>query len=65
MYDSMISSLINHAYLICKMDKNSKECKVAWDQIEDVMRSKRKPPPPKKPVPIDKDIELSQREYDI
>jgi hypothetical protein len=65
MYYAMISNLINNAYLICKIDKNSKECKVAWDQVEDVMRSKRNPPPPKKPAPIDKDIELSQREYDI
>lgn len=66
MYDSLISRLINRAYMICKINKDSQECKVAWDQVEDVMRSgKRKPPPPKKPAPVDKDLELSQREYDI
>jgi len=64
MYDTLVSRLINRAYLICLIDKNSQECKVAWDQVEDVMRSK-KPPPPKKPAQVDKDLELSQREYDI
>jgi hypothetical protein len=66
MYDALISRLINRAYMICQINKDSQECKVAWDYVEDVMKStKRKAPPPKKPAPVDKDHELSQREYDI
>lgn len=65
MYDSLISSLINRAYIICKPNKTSQECKVAWDQVEDVMRSGKRKPPPSKTPPVDKDLELMEREYDI
>ena len=59
MYIHMYELSVHRAYLICQVNKNSQECKVAWD----VMKSrKRRHPPPKKPTPVDKDLELSQRE---
>lgn len=64
MYDSLIHRLINRANFICQLNNKSQECKVAWDQVEDVMKSRKKPPPKKMP-PVDKDLELSEREYDI
>lgn len=64
MYDALIQRLINRAFLICQRRENSQECKVAWDQVEDLVRASRKKAPPKKPF-IDKDLELSQREYDV
>lgn len=64
MYDALLFRLINRAHIICVDRKNSQECKVAWDQVEDVARARRtrKVPPPQK---IDRDKELSEREYDI
>jgi len=45
MYDALISRLIHRAHLICKINKDSKECISAWNHIEKVMKQ----PPPKKP----------------
>lgn len=66
MYEALLQRLVNRAFLICKNNRHSQECKVAWDQIDDVVRSHRKRRhPPQKPKPVDTDLELSQREYDI
>lgn len=65
MYEVLLKRLVDRAFMICQSNKHSLECKIAWDQVDDVIKSKRmrKPPPPQKP--IDRDAELSIREYDI
>lgn len=57
---------IKHAQLICHGHEDTQECKVAWDQVEDVQRAVRKQREKIKfiPTPIDYDDELSKREYD-
>lgn len=64
MYEVLLKRLVNRAFMICRNDKQSQECKIAWDQVDDVIKSARmrKPPPQK---PIDRDAELSIREYDL
>lgn len=64
MYDVLLKRLVDRAFMICQINKHSLDCKIAWDQVDDVIKSKRmKKPPPQKPA--DRDAELSIREYDI
>ena len=62
---------IKHAQLICHGHEDTQECKVAWDQVEDVQRAVRKQREKIKFIQLDQttwidiDEELSKREYDV
>ncbi len=51
---------IKHAKLICPGYEDTKECRIAWDRVEDIQKAINK----KKDVQCEID-ELSCREYDI
>ena len=56
---------IKHAQLICHGHEDTQECKVAWDQVEDVQRAVRKQREKINYVYRDLDQELADREYDV
>ena len=52
--EQMLAQKINHAQLICFGHTDTKECRVAWDQVEEYVRAirvvnKKKHPPQKLP----------------
>jgi hypothetical protein len=59
---------IKHANLICHGYEDTKECKVAWDRVEDIQKAinkkKEHHPPSKSSLQCEID-ELACREYDI
>lgn len=58
---------IKHANLICPGYEDTKECRVAWDRVEDIQKAihkKKDAHPPSKSVQCDVD-ELACREYDV
>jgi len=59
---------IRHANLICPGYEDTKECRVAWDRVEDIQKAinkkKEQHPPSKTNVQCDVD-ELACREYDV
>lgn len=60
---------IRHANLICPGYEDTKECRIAWDRVEDIQKAINKKkdlqhPPSKSPVQCEVD-ELACREYDI
>jgi hypothetical protein len=58
---------IKHAKLICPGHEDTRECKLAWDRVEDLQKAinKRKDSaPPKKDDFCDWD-EVACREYDV
>ena len=59
---------IRHAKLICPGYEDTKECRVAWDRVEDIQKAINKKKdadhPPSKSVQCEVD-ELACREYDV
>jgi hypothetical protein len=43
MFESLLYRLTNRALIICNHNPKSKECKIAWEHVENL-----KPPPKKK-----------------
>ncbi len=62
--EHILTQKINHAKLICFGHEDTKECRIAWDQVEDYVRAvrivnKRTHPPQKLPY-----SERALRDYD-
>jgi hypothetical protein len=62
--EHVLTNKINHAKLICFGHEDTKECRIAWDQVEDYVRAvrtanKKKHPPQKLPY-----SELALRDYE-
>ena len=54
---------IDHAKNLCHNFEDTTECRIAWDEVNDLTRAlhDQHPPPPKEP----ERSELSKREYDV
>ena len=54
---------IDHAKSLCLNFEDTKECRIAWDEVNDLTRAlhDQHPPPPNEP----ERSELSKREYDV
>lgn len=60
---------IKHANLICPGYEDTKECRVAWDRVEDIQKAinkKKDAHPPSKTPSVQCEVdELACREYDV
>ena len=58
-----LKQAIDHAKNLCLNFEDTKECRVAWDEVNDLTRAlhDQYPAPPKEP----ERSELSKREYDV
>lgn len=60
---------IKHASLICHNHEDTRECKLAWDRVEDIQKAiNKKKNTESKSIPGDKQCEfdpLACREYDV
>jgi hypothetical protein len=58
-----LKQAIDHAKNLCLNFEDTKECRIAWDEVNDLTRAlhDQHPPPPKEP----ERSELSKREYDV
>jgi hypothetical protein len=57
-----LKKAIDHAKSLCLNFEDTKECRIAWDEVNDLTRALHdQHPPPKEP----ERSELSKREYDV
>ena len=58
-----LKKAIDHAKSLCLNFEDTNECRIAWDEVNDLTRAlhDQHPPPPKEP----ERSELSKREYDV
>jgi hypothetical protein len=56
-----LKQAIEHAQSLCFNFEDTKECRVAWDEVNDLTRALHDQHPPKEP----ERSELSKREYDV
>ena len=61
---------IRHAKLICPGHEDTRECRVAWDQVEDIQKAIHKKKEKEKVLALEKDPqcefdERACREYDV
>lgn len=61
---------IRHAKLVCPGHEDTRECKLAWDRVEDIQKAIHKKKEKDKAIALDKDPqceldELACREYDV
>ena len=56
-----LKKAIDHAKSLCHNFEDTKECHIAWDEVNDLTRALHDQTPPKEP----ERSELSKREYDV
>jgi hypothetical protein len=56
-----LKKAIDHAKSLCHNFEDTNECRVAWDEVNDLTRALHDQHPPKEP----ERSELSKREYDV
>jgi hypothetical protein len=56
-----LKQAINHAQSLCHNFEDTNECRVAWDEVNELTRALHDQNPPKEP----ERSELSKREYDV
>jgi hypothetical protein len=57
-----LKQAIEHAQLLCQNFEDTKECRVAWDEVNDLTHALHNQVPPE----LDRErSELSKREYDV
>jgi hypothetical protein len=67
--ENKLQDRIKHAKSICLGYEDTKECRVAWDNVEDIQKAinkKKETHPPSKSPSVQCEVdELACREYDV
>lgn len=58
-----LKQAIDHAHSLCLNFEDTKECRIAWDEVNDLTRALHDQYPPQPSDP--ERSELSKREYDV